>query len=128
MSSFFFFKSISMKLVDDKGVISKEEYKKLNYDEKLNYWQIKEGGFKLISELGSEHLQKAFCYAQTKELIYFNKHNLFNGLAEQIETEAGKRGVSLSDINTKFHRNERKYKSKISEIRKHQSGHKSSKI
>ena len=107
-----------MKLVEDKGVISKEEYKKLEYEEKLNYWQIKEGGFKLISELNNEHLQRAFCYAQTKELIYFNKHNLFNGLAEQFEIEAEKRGISLIDIDTKFHKNERKYKARVSKVRK----------
>ncbi len=109
-----------MKLVEDscKGIISKEEYDKLKYDEKLNYWQVKkEGGFKLISELDSEHLQRAFCYAQTKELIYFNKHNIFNGLTETLESEAKRRGISLSDINTNFHQKRRKFKSKISDVR-----------
>ena len=107
-----------MKLVGDKSVIHKDEYDKLNNDEKLKYWQVKkEGGFKLISELDDEHLQKAFCYAQTKQLLYFNKHNIFNGLTETLESEAERRGLSLSDIDTKFHRNERKFKSKVSDVK-----------
>lgn len=108
-----------MKLVEDRSIISKEEYEKLNYDDKLKYWRIKSGGFKLIDTMDNEHLQKAFCYAQTKQLIYFNKHNIFNGLAETLESEAERRGIPLSDIDTKFHRNERKFKSKISNVKQH---------
>ena len=106
-----------MKLVEDKSIISKEEYEKLNGDEKLNYWRVKEGEFKLINTMDNEHLQRAFQYAQTKQLIYFNKHNIFNGLTETLESEAERRGVSLTDIDTKFHRNERKFKSKVSNVK-----------
>lgn len=106
-----------MKLVEDKSIISKEEYEELNYDDKLKYWQLKEGGFKLINTMSNEHLQRAFCYAQTKQLLYYNKHNIFNGLTESFESEAKGRGLSLSDIDTKFHRNERKFKSKVSDVK-----------
>ena len=102
-----------MKLVEDKGVILKDEYKALDIEERLNYWQISEDRFKLISELETEHLQKAFYYAQTKELVYHNKYNLFNELTNKIDAEAERRGLSLSDIDTDFHKNTRKHKSKI---------------
>ena len=109
-----------MKFIDD-GVITKKEYSELTNDEKLNYWQIEGNKFKLISKLEDEHLQNAFCYAQTKELVYHNGYNLFNGLTEKIEIEAQGRGLSLKDIDTHFHRKTRKHKSKVSEKRKERS-------
>jgi alpha-galactosidase/6-phospho-beta-glucosidase family protein len=106
-----------MELIEEKGVINKNAYDKLPEEERLQYWQIGKNKFKLLTELTDEHLQNAFCYAQTKELSYHNKYTLFDELVEKIEDEASKRGIQLKDIETEFHAKTRKYKSKISNVK-----------
>ena len=104
-----------MELVEEKGIITRKQYSALDEDVRMNYWQIHWNKFKLMTEMSSDHLQKAFCYAQTKELLHHNNYNLFNELKEQIESEAGRRGPRLSDIDTEFHRKARELKSKSDE-------------
>ena len=60
---------MSMKIIEDVGVITKTEYDLLPHENKVKYWRIGGNKFKLIEKLDSEHLQSAFCYAQTKELV-----------------------------------------------------------
>ena len=102
-----------MKIIDD-GKITKVEYDKLNRNDQMKYWQLHGNKFILISNLPDDHLQKAFCYAQTRELLYHNKYLIFNELTEQLEEEADGRGLSLSDLDTEYHKKARKYKSKVS--------------
>ena len=109
-----------MKAIDD-GTITKKQYDELSYDDRTEYWQLNGNKYKLITNLDDDHLQRTFCYAQSRELTYYNKHNLFNELTNKIEAEAGRRGLSLDDLNTDFHKKTRKIKSKISAIRKHES-------
>ena len=103
-------------LVEEKGVISRKKYKVLEYDEQVKYWQIGRNKFKLIAELDNEHLQNSFCFAQTRELIHHNKYMLFYELVCEMEEEAERRGLSLSDINTEYHKKIRRAKSKVSTV------------
>jgi len=96
------------KLVEDKGVIQRKEYDALDYDEKLNYWQISKNEFKLITELDDDHFQKAFCYAQTKELEFHNKYMLFCSILDTFEEVSKKREIKLKDLDTEYHRNKRR--------------------
>ena len=116
-----------MKVIDD-GTITKKQYEDLNYDDKMKYWQLNGNKFTLMSSLDDDHLQRSFCYAQSKELLYFNKYNLFDELTAQIEAEAGKRGLPLSDLDTDFHKKLRKYKSKIPNVEQHSSSESSNTI
>jgi len=102
-----------MKVIDD-GTITKKQYEELNYDARTKYWQLNGNKFKLIADLDDDHLQRSFCYAQSKELLYYNKYNLFDELTAQLEAEAERRGLPLSDLDTEFHKKIRKHKSKIS--------------
>lgn len=106
-----------MKIIDD-GILTEEQYNKLNRDDQMKYWRLKGNKFILIKNLEDEHLQRAFCFSQTRELLYHNKLSIFNELVNQIEAEAGRRGLSLSDIDTEYHKNTRKYKSKVSALKK----------
>jgi hypothetical protein len=96
------------KLVEEKGVITRKEYDALEFDDKMIYWQIDKNEFKLISELEDKHLQKAFFYAQSKELDFHNRYLLFFELADKLEEEGNRRGIQLKDLNTEFHKNKRK--------------------
>ena len=96
-----------MDLIEDKGVITRKEYEKLDPDERLNYWQIKRNSYKLISELDDEHLQNAFCYAQTKELEFHNKYGIFFELVARLQEEGDNRKLELKDLDTEFHRKKR---------------------
>jgi len=116
-----------MKIIDD-GTITKKEYDALNFDDRMKYWQLKGNNFKLIADLDDDHLQRSFCYAQSKELLYYNKYNLFDELTAQIEAEAGRRGLPLSDLDTDYHKKLRKFKSKIPNVEKVPSGESSDKL
>lgn len=98
-----------MKLVDKKGIIDDIKYNALNYEEQVKYWKLGVKEFKLISEMDDTHLQKAIWYAQGKELLYHNSYNKFFALIQQLENEAERRKLPVTDIDTDFHRNKRKY-------------------
>ena len=100
-----------MKIVDD-GSITKKQYDALTVDERLNYWQVNGNKFVLISKLDDAHLQKAFCYAQKKELEFHNKVSLFSELVSKIEQEGENREITLADLDTKYHKNQRRHKDK----------------
>lgn len=101
-----------MDIVKPKGTISKEEYLKLSREDRLKYWKISNGDFIEIKEMSDAHLQKAFFYAQNKELIHHNNYALFADLVEEIEKESKSRGKTLKDINTQYHKNKREYAEK----------------
>lgn len=99
-------------IVKPKGVISQDEYSKLSDEEKLTYWKTKDNNYIEIKEMDAKHLQRAFCYAQSKELIHHNNYSLFAELVESMETVAKERGIKLKDINTDYHKRKRKYQEK----------------
>lgn len=106
-----------MKVIDD-GIITKKQYDELSQDDQMKYWQLKGNKFILISNLDDDHLQRAFGFSQSRELLYHNKYTIFNELVEQIEVEAGRRGLPLNDIDTEYHKKARKYKSKVQAVEK----------
>lgn len=64
-----------------------------NY-EKPTKWKTK-NGFISIQEMSSEHLQKAFLFAQQKELRLHNASLRYAHVSESLYDEALKRGIKL---------------------------------
>lgn len=63
-----------------------------------------------FKELSDHHLQTAKLHAQRKELKYWNTSSHFAKLAEKLDQEANRRGLTLRDYDTDFHKNSRKLK------------------
>lgn len=63
-----------------------------------------------FSSMSDEHLQRAKLHAQRKEIFYHNRTCVFSELVEKIDDEAEKRGKTLRDHNTEFHKNNRMIK------------------
>jgi hypothetical protein len=98
-----------------KTIISITEYKQLSEESRRQYWQINKKKFRLLSDIAEknpEHFQNAYCYAQVKQLDYHNKCNIFTDLIDYMETIAEHKNLKLNDLDTEFHKNIRKYKSK----------------
>lgn len=100
--------------VEEPRSVSIEEYGKLPREKKILYWRVR-NRFKLISTLTVNHLKNAHLFAQKKELEYHNVAGLFSELAEQMRTEAEKRGIELPEMDTEFHKRSSKLKKKIKE-------------
>lgn len=83
--------------------------------EELHMSADQEGWFngeKIIpySSMSQEHLQRAKLHAQRKELFYYNRMQVFSDLVIKIDDEAVRRGITLRDHTTEFHKNTRKLK------------------
>lgn len=57
-----------------------------------------------VDQLSEKHLQNAYNTACAKELYYHNKTMIFSNLVEVLEEEAQRRGVTLQEYNTEFHK------------------------
>lgn len=62
------------------------------------------------NKLSNRRLQTAKLHAQRKELEYLNIALFFDSLVEKADKEAERRGLTLRDYNTDFHRNQRYFK------------------
>ena len=81
-------------------------------DDKKNAWF---DGEKYIpfSELTNEHLQNAFTRCQKKVLYWYNRANVFDELAEKLELEAERRGITLKEVDAEFYKRNKKLKNAI---------------
>jgi hypothetical protein len=60
-----------------------------------------------IKDLSDIHLQRAKMFAQRKELLYFQRLNLFSELIEKLEAEAERRGITLKDYQAEYFENKK---------------------
>lgn len=70
-----------------------------------------------FDKMDDEYLQNVFTRCLKKILFYHNRSAIFEKISEQIEIEAEKRGITLKDPDTEFHKNDRKAKDKIKAAR-----------
>lgn len=66
--------------------------------------------FTPFDQMSLEELKRVKLQAQRRELFYINRSQVFSELVDKIDEEAEKRGATLPDRNTQFHRNTRKAK------------------
>lgn len=66
-----------------------------------------------FEKMTTGHLKKAYLHCQKMELKLFNNLNKFSVLQEKIEAEAARRGVTLRQYNSQYHKNKQKLKSSI---------------
>ena len=69
-----------------------------------------------FDKLSDKRLQNVLIHAQRKQVTYHNKYCIFSELIERIEDEAEKRGLTLRDYDSEFHKNERMLREKIKNV------------
>lgn len=81
-----------------------------------NCWRTKDGEYIPFSEMTNSHLRNAKHFAQAKEEYFWHKSGEMTFLIEKIEAEAERRGITLNDRKSKFHRNSRILKNAASKL------------
>jgi hypothetical protein len=66
-----------------------------------------------FTEMTDVHLQRAKMFAQKKELNYFERTGMFAELADKLDEEAAKRGLTLKDYDANYFKNKKAYEERM---------------